>query len=184
MTFSDICRVLRAHRCAGPKRLVAAGATRMETDPRFLLPRSGRYSISVSAGRSGKRHSGLARPSGAAPPAGAHWLRPIRSAAGPRVHRAGSRPAFMSVALESTKSMPSMLRASVGSTEASASLLARVGVVGPKRSNYFGGVRPKRARIGRSTMSQRVIRGRKLILLHGAPPSRMTPNRCLGRPDD
>ena len=84
MTFSDIRRVLRAHRCAGPKRPVAAGATHMETDPRFSLPTSGRYSISVSAGRSGKRPNGLARPSAAAPPAGAHWLRPIRGAAGPR----------------------------------------------------------------------------------------------------
>ena len=104
---------------AGPKRPVAAGATHMETGPRCSLPTSGRYSNSVSAGRTGKRPNGLARPSAAAPPAGAHWLRPIRDAAGPRVHRARSRPAFVSVALESTESMPSMLRASVRSTDAS-----------------------------------------------------------------
>jgi hypothetical protein len=118
MIFSDIRRVFREHRCAGPKRPVAAGATRMESDPRFSMPRSGRYSIGVSAGRSGKRPNGLARPSPAAPPAGAHWLRPIRGAADPRVHRARPWPPFMSVALESTESMPSLLRDSVGSTEA------------------------------------------------------------------
>ena len=35
---------------AGPKRPVAVEATHMECDPRFSLPRSGRYSNSVSMG--------------------------------------------------------------------------------------------------------------------------------------
>ena len=85
----------------------------METDPRFshaekwtLLDQCERWAIWETPQRAGPAERSSA-------PAGAHWLRPIRGAAGPRVHRARSRPAFVSVALESTESMPSMLCASV-----------------------------------------------------------------------
>jgi hypothetical protein len=59
----------------------------------------------------------------------------------------------------------------VGSTEAAKDVVAR-----------FGGVRPKRATIGRATVSQTVMSCRKRMRLHRAPHLRMEGNGHLGSP--
>ena len=112
MTFSDIRRLLRAPM----RRPKAAGCCRsnrhgdrpeiLAADKWTLLDQCERRAIWETPQRAGPAERSSA-------PAGAHWLRPIRGAAGPRVQRARSRLAFVSVALESTESMPSMLRDSV-----------------------------------------------------------------------
>jgi hypothetical protein len=116
MIFSDIRRVLREHRCAGPERPDAARTTNMETDARFSGPRTRHCSIRVMAGQFGEPSIGLARPIATSPGAGTQWLRPIRGAPCSRVHPSRSRPAFASVSLGSTESRSSMERATVGST--------------------------------------------------------------------